>query len=146
MTVSTARLHHLALTVRDLDASVEWYGQVFGIRPQMDAPHPGGFARVLADEAWQLMIVLHRHDANAGEMFRESRTGLDHAGFAVSTRDDLVAWQSHLEANGVARASAADRPLTQSPIADEPYGSILVFRDPDNIQLEFFAPPVQGEG
>jgi hypothetical protein len=31
--------------------------------------------------------------------------------------------------------------LTQSPIADEVYGSVLVFRDPDNIQLEFFAPP-----
>ena len=33
------------------------------------------------------------------------------------------------------------KPLTQSPIADEPYGSVLVFRDPDNIQLELFAPP-----
>ncbi len=39
------------------------------------------------------------------------------------------------------RADVADKPLTQSPIADEPYGSVLVFRDPDNIQLELFAPP-----
>ena len=30
----------------------------------------------------------------------------------------------------------ANKPLTQSPIADEPYGSVLVFRDPDNIQIE----------
>lgn len=141
MTVTAARLHHLALTVRDLDASVDWYGQVFGIQHKMDAPHPGGFARLLADEAWQLVIVLHRHDVQDGELFRESRTGLDHAGFAVPERDDLVAWQSHLEAHGVVRAEAADRPLTQSPIADEPYGSVLVFRDPDNIQLEFFSPP-----
>ncbi len=36
-------------------------------------------------------------------------------------------------------AAAADRPCTQSPIADEPYGSVLVFRDPDNIQLELAA-------
>ncbi|MBA2769552.1 MAG: VOC family protein [Sporichthyaceae bacterium] len=141
MTVTAARLHHLALTVRDLDASVEWYGQVFGISHQMDAPHPGGFAQLLADDAWQLVIVLHRHDAHDGETFRESRTGLDHAGFMVPTRDDLVGWQSHLETHGVVRAEAADRPLTQSPIADEPYGSVLVFRDPDNIQLEFFSPP-----
>ena len=145
MTVATAALHHLALTVRDLDASVEWYGRVFGIHYQMDAPHPGGFAQLLSDDAWQLVIVLHRHDANGGERFRESRTGLDHAGFMVPTRDDLVAWQSHLEAHGVARAAAADQPLTQSPIADEPYGSVLVFRDPDNIQLEFFAPPLAPE-
>jgi hypothetical protein len=59
----------------------------------------------------------------------------------VPTRADLEAWQGHLEANGVIRSDAADKPLTQSPIADEPYGSVLVFRDPDNIQLELFAPP-----
>lgn len=141
MTVTTAALHHLALTVRDLDASVEWYSRVFGIHYQMDAPHPGGFAKLLADDAWQLTIVLHRHDANGGETFHESRTGLDHAGLVVPTRDDLIAWQSHLETHRVERAEAADRPLTQSPIADEFYGSVLVFRDPDNIQLELFAPP-----
>jgi glyoxylase I family protein len=40
----------------------------------------------------------------------------------------------------VVRADTADKPLTQSPIADEPYASVLVFRDQDNIQLELFAP------
>lgn len=143
MTVARASLHHIALTVRDLDASVSWYEQVFGITHQMDAPHEGGTARLLADESFQLVIVLHRHDASTGETFLESRTGLDHVGFGVPTRDDLVAWQSHLENHGVVRAAAADRPLTQSPIADEPYGAVLVLRDPDNIQLELFADPAQ---
>ena len=40
-------------------------------------------------------------------------------------------------------APEADRPLTPSPIADQPYGSVLLFRDPDNIQLELFAPPAR---
>ena len=88
----------------------------------------------------ELMIVLHRHDTNDGGLFGETTTGLDHAGFVVPTRADLEAWQDHLEANGVVRADVADKPLTQSPIADEPYGSVLVFRDPDNIQLELFSP------
>jgi len=140
MTVAAARLHHLALTVRDLEASVEWYGQVFGVRPLMDVPHPGGLGRVLADDDQQLLLVLHRHDANAGEAFDERRTGLDHPGFLVPSRDDVITWQSHLESHGVARADVADRPLTQSPVADEPYGSVLVFRDPDNIQLELVSP------
>jgi glyoxylase I family protein len=96
--------------------------------------------RLLADDAWQLLIVLHRHDATTGELFQETRPGLDHIGLVVATRDDLVAWQSHLEALGVTRAEAADRPLTQAPIADEAYGSVLVLRDPDNIQLELFVP------
>ena len=140
MTVTAARLHHLALTVRDLDASVEWYGRVFGVRHALDVPHAGGVGRLLIDDAWQLMIVLHRHDVNQGERFSERRTGLDHFGMAVPTRAELEAWQAHLEEMGVARA-AADRPCTQSPIADTPYGSILVFRDPDNIQLEMYSPP-----
>jgi catechol 2,3-dioxygenase-like lactoylglutathione lyase family enzyme len=89
------------------------------------------------------MIVLHHHDANNGGLFGETTTGLDHAGFSVPSREDLEAWQVHLSANGVVRRDAADEPLTQSPIADETYGSVLVFRDPDNIQLEFFCRPRQ---
>lgn len=59
----------------------------------------------------------------------------------MPSRSDLEAWQSHLEAHGVVRSATADKPSTQPPIADEAYGSVLVFRDPDNIQLELFAPP-----
>jgi glyoxylase I family protein len=140
MTITPARLHHLALTVTDVDVSVRWYEDVFGVRFKVDVPHPGGVGKLLADDAMQLMIVLHRHDANDGTLFAETTNGLDHAGFVVPTRDDLVGWQDHLEAHGVVRADTADKPLTQSPIADEPYGSVLVFRDPDNIQLELFSP------
>ena len=134
-------LHHIALTVTDLDASIAWYEKVFNIKYQMEEAHKGGTGKVLADDAWQLMIVLHRHDANGGETFAETRTGLDQRGLVVPSRAELEAWQAHLEEIGVERSSPADRPCTQSPIADRPYGSVLVFRDPDNIQLEMFAPP-----
>jgi glyoxylase I family protein len=139
-TVAQPRLHHLALTVTDLDASVQWYGDVFDVHPILDVPHQGGVGRILADADQQLMIALHHHDTNNGALCTETVTGLDHAGFTVATRADLEAWQDHLEAHGVVRADVADKPLTQSPIADEPYASVLVFRDQDNIQLELFAP------
>jgi glyoxylase I family protein len=140
-TIAPARLHHLALTVTDLDASIRWYEAVFATRLRMDVPHPGGVGKLLADDDMQLVIVLHHHDNNDGHTFGETTTGLDHVGLMVPTRVDLESWQEHLEANGVVRADHADQPLTQSPIADETYGSVLVFRDPDNIQLELFAPP-----
>ncbi len=140
-TLTRPQLHHIALTVSDLDASVRWYEEVFPVRFQTDIPHQGGVGKLLADEARELIIVLHRHDANRGERFVETRTGLDHVGLAVPTRADLEAWQVHLAEMGVERAAAADRPCTQSPIVDRPYGSVLVFRDPDNIQLEMYAPP-----
>ena len=140
-TIAPARLHHIALTVTDVDESIRWYRSVFDVELLMDVPHPGGVGKVLADDGMQLMIVLHHHDGNDGDLFGEASTGLDHVGLVVPTRADLVAWQVHLDANDVIRADVADKPLTQSPIADEPYGSVLVFRDPDNIQLELFAPP-----
>ncbi len=133
-------LHHIALTVTDLDASVAWYQAVFGVHPVLDVPHQGGIGKILADPDRQLMFALHRHDASDGHAFAETRTGLDHVGLAVASRADLVAWQDHLESHGVTRAARADRPLTQSPITDAPYAAVLVFRDPDNIQLELFAP------
>jgi catechol 2,3-dioxygenase-like lactoylglutathione lyase family enzyme len=139
--VAHPSLHHIVLTVKDIDRSIPWYEKLFGIMYRMEEPHPGGTGKLLADDNWQLIIVLHRHDGNQGETFHETRTGLDHVGFMVPTRQDLEAWQTHLEAHGVAHAEAADRPCTQSPIRDRPYGSVLVFRDPDNIQLEFFAQP-----
>jgi glyoxylase I family protein len=138
--VTQPRLHHLAITVTDLDASVRWYESVFDVHPILDIPHHGGVGRILAGSDRQLMIALHRHDDNEGGLFVETATGLDHGGFAVPSRRDLELWQEHLEANGVVRSDAADKPLTQSAIADEPYASVLVFRDPDNIQLELFAP------
>lgn len=49
-TVIRPRLHHLALTVTDVDASVRWYEDVFEVQFLMDAPHDGGVGKVLADE------------------------------------------------------------------------------------------------
>ena len=79
-TVARPRLHHLALTVTDLDASLRWYQDVFDVTYQMDGPHPGGVGKVLADQNWELMIVLHHHDTNDANPFAETTTGLDHAG------------------------------------------------------------------
>jgi catechol 2,3-dioxygenase-like lactoylglutathione lyase family enzyme len=134
-------LHHIAITVTDLEASIAWYEKVFGITFQFEVPHPGGTGMILADDGRNLVFALHRHDTNGGEAFAETRTGLDHVGLRVPRRADLVAWQAHLAALGVRQAPIADRPCTQSPIDDRPFGSILVFRDPDNVQLELFAPP-----
>ena len=135
------KIHHIAITVIDLEASIAWYERVFGVTFQMEVPHPGGTGKILADEGRELVFALHRHDSNRGEMFAETRTGLDHVGLRVPSRTDLEAWQTHLDAQGVRRAPMANHPCTQSPIEDHSFGSILVFRDPDNVQLELFAPP-----
>lgn len=134
------QLHHVALTVRDVDASIGWYEQIFGLRYVTDVPHEGGVGKLLADSSGRVVFALHRHDSADGEAFTETRTGLDHVGLNVEKRADLDTWAKHLEDHGVVRCDVADKPLTQSPVVEAPYASVLVFRDPDNIQLELFAP------
>lgn len=134
------RVHHVALTVTDVDGSVEWYERIFDIRHQADIPHDGGVGKLLTNDERTLMFVLHRHDANDGALFSERVAGLDHVGLAVTTRKELEDWERHLDANGIVLADEAAKPLTRSPIIDAPYASVIVFRDPDNIQLELFAP------
>jgi catechol 2,3-dioxygenase-like lactoylglutathione lyase family enzyme len=127
-----AAVSHIDLTVTDLTASVAWYQKVFGLSQVMRATHPDGFAEVLVEPRSQVFIGLSQHRANRGEAFAEHRTGLDHVSFLVPGRDELVGWQDHLERLGI----------PYSPIADisEPFPySVLVFRDPDNIQLELIA-------
>src|ERR1035437_10233461 len=94
-TVTQPRLHHLALTVTDLDASVRWYEIIFDVHFLMDVPHPGGVGKILADPEMALMFALHRHDTNDGHLFAETRTGLDHAGFVAATRADPGVWHGH---------------------------------------------------
>jgi glyoxylase I family protein len=126
MTPELAATHHTAITVTDLEASVAWYEQVFGFTKLMEGPHPGGYAIMVTVPGTQVVMAIHRHDANEGERFAETRTGLDHIGWSVPRREDLDAWETRLTELGV----------HFTPTVDLEGGSVLVFRDPDNIQFE----------
>lgn len=123
--------HHMSLTVTDLDASAAWYRDVFGLQQVMEEAHYGGRALVFIQPETGVFLGLHAHGANDHASFDETRTGLDHVSFSVGSRDDLAEWEKILR----------DRGVPVSPISDQPWGSVLVFRDPDNIQLELCAPP-----
>ena len=125
-------VHHVAITVTDVDASLEWYERVLGLKRLETVPHEGGFGVIVSTPDQRVWFVLHHHDANERERFLESRTGLDHVGLDVGSIRELEAWRDRFTELGV----------TQSPITPIPeFGvAVLVFRDPDNIQLELFAP------
>jgi glyoxylase I family protein len=117
---------HVALTVTELAVSVEWYQRVLGLGPMMDEGHPGGDAVVLCSPDLRVIVALHRHDLNEGEIFEERRTGLDHVSFNVADRAVLEAWIARFDQLGVEHGE----------IEEVPYGALVSFRDPDNIQLE----------
>ena len=124
-------IHHVSVTVTDIERSVPWYCDLLGVTKLMEESHPdgAGYAVVLGKPDWSMCVGLHRHQTNERERFSESRTGLDHIGFMVSARAELDAWESKLTELGV----------EHSPVNDQGGYAVLVFRDPDNIQLEFFS-------
>ena len=122
-------INHTAITVTDLDRSRAWYQEVFGMTALMEDTHPDGtgYFVLLGNPTLSVLVGLHAHPANQGEPFAESRTGLDHVGFTVADRAELEAWEARLTDLGV----------PHSPVNDQPAYSVVVFRDPDNVQLEF---------
>jgi glyoxylase I family protein len=128
------RIDHVSLTVTDLESSVAWYQRVFRTdRLDVKIPHHGreetGYSVLLPEPRTGLIFGLHTNTGNRGEPFDEARTGLDHISFRVSGRADLVCWTGWLDELGIEHTGIVDE---TEPIAY----STVVFRDPDNIQLE----------
>lgn len=125
-------LAHAAVTVTDLGRSTRWYAALFGADPVLDEDETtGGFHHtVFALDGGQL-FGLHTHPAGGRGTFDEHVTGLDHLAFACADRTELEGWAGRLD----------DLGITHGGIVDAHYGSGVSFRDPDNIALEFFAPP-----
>ena len=122
---------HVALTVRDVESSQEWYERVLGLEHVITVPHVGGEGVVLADVDRRVWWALHRHDGQDGARFTERRTGLDHVGLLVDSTATLQAWVSWLGQLGVEHDGITDLP---------DFGmQALVFRDPDGIPLELVA-------
>lgn len=123
-------LAHVAVTVTDLGRSRPWYNTLFGAQPVLDED-TGPFHHVV----WLMggtLFGIHQHAApSSSEPCDERRPGLDHVAFGCANRAQLEEWVAKLNGLGIKHGG----------IVDAPYGSGLSFRDPDNIPLEFFAPP-----
>ena len=123
-------LAHVAVTVSDLSRSTPFYEKLFGAPAVLDED-TGPWHHVV----WLLggtLFGIHQHSApSSSEPFDELRPGLDHVAFGCANRAELEEWVKRLDGLGIKHGG----------VVDAPYGSGLSFRDPDNIALEFFAPP-----
>lgn len=126
-----AGCHHIALTVSDLDRSVPWYSGLLGMQVVFEGEDQTVRFKVLAHTGSGWVLGLRQYAGKPSDTFDETRTGLDHFAFAVSSVDELRLWESELR----------QRRVTFTPTAETPIGSVVAFRDPDNIQLEFWCPP-----
>jgi catechol 2,3-dioxygenase-like lactoylglutathione lyase family enzyme len=123
-------ISHLDLTVSDVERSAQWYSDVFGLKKRGGATLDNRSTIVLVHPDTGLVVGLVQHHEPVGTAFDERHAGLDHVGFSVADRAELDAWEARFAELGV----------EHSPVTDSPSGSgtALVFRDPDNIQLEMW--------
>ena len=129
--IATQGVHHFRLTVTDVDRSVSFYTRVLGFKKLMDLS-PGAF---LSNGKVGLGIGPHPQPERAikADRFDENRVGLDHMSFEVSSRAALDDAVRVLDGHGVPHSEIRD--------LGEAFGiCILIFRDPDNVQLELSGP------
>ncbi|HMG27996.1 MAG TPA: VOC family protein [Acidimicrobiia bacterium] len=126
-----AGISHIDLTVTDIERSLPFYTDVLGFTAVARENRADREMVVLRHPGLANSVCLNAHHQSHSSLFDERSPGLDHLSFRVANRSELDAWLQQLEAHGV----------SHSAIADTPHGPVLVFRDPDNIQLELMAPP-----
>jgi glyoxylase I family protein len=137
MTAFPAAVHHVALTVTDLDASRAWYQRLLDAEPVIDEDvpalpgHHDGFHHTIFVLRSGVILALHTHPGSDRVLrFDELRPGLDHVGFSCLDRGELERLQARLD----------DLGIKHSGIAEDALGYGLSFRDPDDIALECWAP------
>ena len=138
--IPTGEIHHLRLTVTDLERSREFYTQLLGFEVIAESPPPDDPS---AAEVFKILfggVVMSRGSlimglrpmAASGERFDPNRVGLDHLSFGVASRDDLERAVRLLDERGVAHGQITT--LASFGI------DVLPFEDPDGVQLELTAP------
>jgi glyoxylase I family protein len=128
--IASGPIHHLRLTVSDVDRSRVFYTELLGFQFIMDLP--SGIFLSNASIGLGLSPSPDPTRAPTNDRFDEARIGLDHLSFSVPSRDELERAKRLLDERGVPHGEITD-------LGDAAGLYILAFRDPDNIQLELTA-------
>jgi glyoxylase I family protein len=138
--IPTGDIHHLRLTVTDVERSRRFYTTLLGFEVVAESPPPDDPAAAKVFKVLFGGVVMSRGSlvlglrpmAPPGDRFDPDRVGLDHLSFSVASHDDLQQAVRLLDEQGVRHGEIAGLPS---------FGiDVLSFEDPDGVQLELTAP------
>ena len=122
----TDSLNHIVLTVSNLERAHKFYNELLELKTEFYKEH-NVFCITLSDMS--IWVCTHEQ-VNPDDCFSEFRVGLDHLSFNAPDREALDALAMKLKEAGVE---------TNGVEIFEPSGDFYIaFRDPDNIQLEYW--------
>jgi catechol 2,3-dioxygenase-like lactoylglutathione lyase family enzyme len=123
--------HHVTLRVSDLDRSRAFYSALPGFVLDQDFPDLEKLRYRIGDSRARLVLCAPLPGTAPGDEFSERRIGLDHIAVGVGGgRRSLEELESVLRAIGAPTDGVT---LDRAGVL-----SMITFRDPDNVQWEFF--------
>ncbi len=122
MSFKIKNIHHIKLTVSDLQNSIKFYHKLPGFKIVAEYPnfvmfYTGSFYLGLTDHKGQIKE----------KQFSEFNVGMDHVSFQVNSKEDLNNAIEFFDRENIPHGEI-------KKLSNNLY--VLVFRDPDNIQLE----------
>jgi catechol 2,3-dioxygenase-like lactoylglutathione lyase family enzyme len=111
-------IHHVTLTVTEIDAAVDWFRDVLGFELLTRVTH-NGLDKALCRLGPAIVTFIDHDEARVGDRFDEHRVGLDHLSFAVAA-DTIEDWGRRLD----------DLDVTRSGIVDGLNGRVLSYTVP----------------
>jgi len=144
------RVHHLAIEVRDMEKSIAFYREFFGLR--LTERHPAGEVEAIPVELTFLRLGENHHDLvlahNPNKAYRDPEPGDAVAGlpgfhhFAMEYAD-RAAWETQLERAREMGVEIVRGPIVHSPWHERGEGSwgeneSFYVLDPDGHRIELF--------
>jgi len=124
----TPAISHIILTVSDLDKARAFYSGLLGFELHEVPAQNGSLLYFQAEGGASVWLIRHAQTP-PGDRFSEFRVGLDHLAFAAPSKEFLDALAARLLAAGV---------HTKGVELFHGRWHYITFRDPDNIQLEYW--------
>jgi len=123
--METSGLNHIIMTIKDVKISQAFYGDLLGFEIKAIAD---GFFLMTGGVA---IFFFSSNHPIPDDRFNEFRIGLDHLSFSAPSEAALQSLAAQLQASGVE---------TKGVETYHTGNRYVAFRDPDNIQLEYWLP------
>lgn len=120
-------LHHLALRVRNLEACIQFYTQIVGMKIEWQPDRDNVYLTSGTDN-----LALHRTDRS---FVTKTEQRLDHIGFILNTTDAVETWYQYLCTNNI--------PILAPPKTHRDGARSFYCQDPDGNTIQFiYHPPL----